>query len=292
MPHLTSNRVPAPIWAILVLAAAATPPGWSADTLPVDVVTELIEIAPSRGSEEASIQVGALPPSFDFELPEGIEALAGVSRGEGAAAVGRTELSRSAAMGRLVSLLRELEWTEYQPRVKGKGFQPSQENKGSRFCREDGTSLWFDVRPSAGDESRVHMQLSEGRRYGCPAEERADAMIAALGQADLPFPTLYPPEGAKSAGVSGSSGGTYSREQSAHVETEMSSGELLGHYANQMGVAGWQPDAAVEYRSIAYQSWLFVDEAGDEWHGLMVVLPGRGENRKEVSMRVTLVSQD
>lgn len=64
--------------------------------------------------------------------------------------------------------------------------------------------------------------------------------------------------------------------------------ELVAHYAEQLSVQGWQPDAAVGYDSLAYQSWLLIDEFGTQWHGLMLVLASsRGEDQREVELRIT-----
>lgn len=275
----------------LALCAPAARPIAAAE-VPEEVVLEILKVAPRWGSGEPSILIGGLPAEVGegLGLPDSVRIVASVSWGESTSLVGRTELSRSVALGQIGSALAESSWTLREAKVESRGFQPSRDDEAEVFCREDGKSLWVDVRDAKGDENAVHLSLGGSRNRYCRGADRYEAMMA-MQHEDFPFPALYPPEGAKSAGGGGSSSGLNSSEQSTSVETEMSAGDLVVHYADQMAQAGWAPDAATEYRSVAYQSWILLDAEGTEWHGLFLVLPGGDEGRKECKLRITRLGE-
>lgn len=277
-----------------VLFTLAAGSARAAEMLPTDVVLELLEVAPRWGSDNPSLIIGAPPAGLEDEvvMPEGIDVLVSVSRGESVSIIGRSGLSKAQAIAGFEASLAETGWALYTPEVKATGFQPSEEDRGKTFCREQGGSVWVDVKNLSSEESAVHLTLHRGEYgRGCSSLDRMSRMMDI--EPDIPFPTLYPPEEAKSQGGGGSSSSGNSLERSTYVEVEMSAGELLVHYASQLSAAGWQPDAAVEYKSVGYQSWILLDEAGKEWHGLMLVIPTlRGENKHEVSMRVSRIADD
>lgn len=277
--------------AILALCGLAASPVAAVD-VPEEVVLEILKVAPRWGNGDPSILIGGLPAEVGegLGLPDSVRIVASVSWGDSTSLVGRTELSRSVALGQIGSALAESSWTLREAKVESQGFQPSRDDEAEVFCREDGKSLWVDVRDAKGDENAVHLSLGGSRNRFCRGADRYEAMMA-MQHGDFPFPALFPPDGAKSSGAGGSSSGMNSAEQSTDVETEMTAGDLLVHYADQMAQAGWAPDAASEYRSVAYQSWILLDAEGTEWHGLLVVLPGGDEGRKQCSLRITRLGE-
>lgn len=68
--------------------------------------------------------------------------------------------------------------------------------------------------------------------------------------------------------------------------------EVLVHYGAQLGEQGWQPDTRIDYDSLAYQSWLYLDEAGKEWHGfLRVQASPHDESQLKVEFEVTYLER-
>lgn len=293
MPCLRSSRTATTALAGLLLLAGGARSVTAEDSIPESVVLDLIQIAPRWGDQDPSIQVGGLPADVagEWAIPEGIDILVSVTWGEDTSAVAETELSKAAAVGRIESSLAEYGWKPREPVVKQSGFLPSSEDKGKTLCSEEGDSLLIEVPSGHGESNIVHLRFGGGRRASCDQLERYDAMMD-HHFGDIPFPTLYPPDGAKSHGSGRSSSGSRGREESTMLEADLTPGDVLAHYADQMAPAGWQGDAAADYDSMGYQSWLLFDDAGSEWHGLMLVLPGhQGEGHWEVSLRVTLLKE-
>ena len=150
-----------------------------------------------------------------------------------------------------------------------------------------------EIEPKGEEETSVRLRYSAGRGYSsCQNLSRQARRMEEMFGDEVPFPTLYPPEGAKSSGGGGSSSGDFERSASTYLEADTTPGDILVHYAAQLGQQGWQPDTVVVYDALAYQSWLFFDDAGNQWHGLLMVKTNpRDEGKLEVDFDVRLLGE-
>ena len=70
------------------------------------------------------------------------------------------------------------------------------------------------------------------------------------------------------------------------METELSVRELETHYRNQLLDAGWGLKGEGSNGSIAWSTWSFTDEFGDDWSGVLLVSEFGQENMRLLYLTV------
>lgn len=279
-----------------LLAMAVCPFAAAADDMvPVDVVLELLKVAPRFGAVDTSLIVGAAPGELSelLALPDDFEISASLVWKDGSSIIGRSELSESQLIGQLEAGLIELGWSRYRKPASASGFQPSLDDSAVVFCREEGDGLAVEIESKGAEETGARLKYQAGTGFSsCQKSMARYERMEEMFGGDVPFPTLYPPEGSKSQGSGGGTAGDFERTAQTYLDGDLTPADVLLHYASQLGRQGWQPDARVEYESLAYQSWLFLDESGKEWHGLLLVKTSpRDETKLEVELEVNYLGQ-
>lgn len=275
--------------ALLVAPAVAT----AEEMVPTGLVVELLKMRPHYGSDEPTLILGSAPGELSEMLPEDLEILISLTSDRGSSVIARSDLTRSQLLGRLEAGFATQGWSRFRPETSEKGFQPSLEEDGMTLCHEKGGTLFVEAESRGEEDTSARLRYSEGRGYSsCKQMSRQARHMEDLYASEVPFPTLYPPEGAKSHGGGGSSSGEFERGASTYLEADITPGDILAHYGAQLGQQGWQPDTIVDYDALAYQSWLFLDDTGKEWHGLLMVKTNpRDEGKHEVELNVRFLGE-
>jgi hypothetical protein len=197
---------------------------------------------PATGSPRGpNIMVGSAPPEVPSELlpANGFEILGSVTyTGPGSAGrytvIGTTTSDTDSILSRL-----RASWEKAGFKVPGSmqsfgGFVPAESLRPDRsYCRDSVTlGASTSARPQGGSYLRIY--LNTGQRTSCNAPPFPAQYTNPM---ETPLPSLLAPPGMRMNG--GGSGGAAGRESSASLQTEMTPGQLLAHYASQMQAQGW-----------------------------------------------------
>jgi hypothetical protein len=238
-----------------------------------ELESERLALALLEGSAGGELLVGQAPADFPVELlPEGATILgSAVQRNENTIAV-LVPLRSSEAEAILRQTFLDAGW-EYAAVGRSGGFVRTEEQNLPRdarppiFCRDGQMVRLATSRDADGSIAR----FSWSRRSPGPWCDRN-----ALGSSRIPM--LPPPASANMVGGGGSSGSDHMASTSAYVESTLSPGELVEHYASELEAAGWTSAGAVAGESHASRELAMLDEAGAEWVGLVSAtkMPGLG----------------
>ncbi len=227
--------------------------------------------------EEVQLLTAELPPSLPVEmpLPDGAQVIGSLVRGEE-----ETEIILDAPQSpdEVVSFYKERlttgGWEMPEAAGQPSGFVSSGVESGASFCQEEAdVALWVYASESERDMTDVRLNLSDARNSVCN-------LRMGPGDLDSPIPVLAAPRGARQMSAGGGSSGD-AHDQSATLDTELSSAELATHYAEQLEAAGWTRQDEGAAGPIAWSRWQVEDDRGDQWHGLFFVIeiPGQLEKR-------------
>lgn len=149
-----------------------------------------------------------------------------------------------------------------------KGFASSSISKTALFCRneEKDFSLRIISYPSVGeDPTEVILILEtdiENLICNLPSEETTHA--------ESIMPLLKLPEGARIRGA-GEGGGEDYYSSDITLKTDLSVIELENYYKNQLREVRWEETMNVSTSSIAFSTWSFTEETGENWSGILSI---------------------
>ena len=162
-------------------------------------------------------------------------------------------------------------WHVMEDSPMGRGFRPGPNGdvKSVFYCRGPaGPSVNLTAWKVADAQSDVRLRFEADADPMCDPKARQGFFIAA-GLGSL-IPRLIAPSGTwKSAGSGG--GGSGHWLTSAVLETEMSSADLMAHFASQLEQSSWNRLGQVELSHTLITHWEFTDPAGTELTGFLDV---------------------
>jgi hypothetical protein len=104
-----------------------------------------------------------------------------------------------------------------------------------------------------------------------------------------PIPLLEDPPGARQT-TAGFGGSTDSYNAEVELKTELDSAIVEVHYADQLEAAGWLRRDGGQSGPLAWSSWFYQDEEGQEWQGILLVIDVAGKSdRQAVVLRASLM---
>ena len=242
-------------------------------------ISRLLEKMSANYSQTGShieIWIEQLPDDlpFDLEIPENMEIIGSIDRGEfGGIEVyaESTELPQdiSATFAEIVMQLPEWTLMGADMRRPTGGFvdvPPSFIN----FCHESGEmGIMFTAQPSA-EITNINFSIQRGDFvFSCEPELMASSRI----QND-PFsliPELRSPEGVHldpsrtGGGGGGGFPGTRFASQSAILKTELSLSEFYSTYTEQLEALDWEFIGSDVDETFSWSNWKFIDSDEDEW---------------------------
>ncbi len=245
--------------------------------------------------------VGQLPEHLPFEVPvpEGSRIIGSLARGsEHLDILLDVPLPPEQARAFYKERLLATGWTDlgqspHLPRHGGFVHSPPAALRhDATFCKgPEGPSLHFSVRGEQGGFTDVRLDLNRDERESPCAQDARMRRQQRLYEQRFGglIPTLAPPEGAQQMSGSSSSGSD-SSHASATLETDSDPAALAAHYAGQLAQAGWTQTDAGRDGPLAWHTWTFKDEDGEDWRGTFFLLKMPGlEKTYFLSIRVDIV---
>jgi hypothetical protein len=238
-----------------------------------ELESERLALALLEGSTGGELLVGQAPADFPVELlPEGATILgSAVQRNENTVAV-LVPLRSSEAEATLRQAFLDAGW-EYAAMGGSGGFTQTEEQNLSPharppiFCLGGQMVRLATSREAAGTIARFYWSRRSPGPWCSPS-----------AQASARVPALPLPASANMVGSGSSSASDHMASTSAYVDSTLSPGELVEHYASELEAAGWTSAGAVAGESYASREVARIDEAGEEWVGLVTAtkMPGLG----------------
>jgi hypothetical protein len=234
--------------------------------------------------KEVQILVAQLPEDLPIEIPLPDEArIIGslVRGGEGTEIV----LDATQAVAQVLDFYQETltaeGWIAFAYPTEG-GFVPGIGRTGLTFCSGANNSvLWVGAFESEDGPTDVRLDLrTEPNLSSCTKDTVAP---------QHPIPLLEDPPGSRQT-TAGFGGSTDSYNAEVELKTELDSAAVEVHYADQLEAAGWLRRDGGQSGPLAWNTWYYQDEGGQEWQGVLLVIDMAEESdRQAVVLRVSLM---
>jgi hypothetical protein len=167
-------------------------------------------------------------------------------------------------------------WTEPEPwPFFGQGgFQPNmmQDFMGTVFCRQ-ATSISLHIGDSPSDSPAREVRLkydTDPRSSICGQQHRQRRHFAGMFRDVIPNLLAPPKSQQMPRGGSGSSD-THS-ETTGYLKTDLDLSSVAMHYKDQLRKSGWQEQESADNGPMAWSSYKFKDEDGEDWNGIFYVV--------------------
>ena len=276
---------------VLVAAGCAAPPGAppspasSGRGAPVSIespgfITRVLTY-PGAPYEEIEILQGVLPDDLpaDVPIPEGTMIIGSIVRSGKHTSV-EIVLDVPQQPEKVLEFYRDSltgdGWEEKKRPSMG-GFVSSQMSSSASFCHEQEISLHVSgYAVSEGEFADVRLHLNDDPQY-CKAYTEGPVYPGA-SPGDI-LPALSAPE--DSVWMSGGGGGGSGDRQysTASMETNLTTEELQTHYQAQLLETGWKQLEEGAGKTLAWSTWEFADDSGNDWSGLLLVRATDGDYR-------------
>jgi hypothetical protein len=238
----------------------------------------------SPAPEEVQILVSQLPQDLPIEipLPDGARIIGSlVHGGEGTEIVLDAPQTVAQVLDFYEETLTAEEWIAFAYPTEG-GFVPGIGRTGLTFCSGTNNSvLWvgaFEVEDGLTDVRLDYR--TEPTLASCTGDTAAP---------QHPIPLLEDPPGARQT-TAGFGGSTDSYNAEVELKTELDSAIVEVHYADQLEAAGWLRRDGGQSGPLAWSSWFYQDEEGQEWQGILLVIDVAGKSdRQAVVLRASLM---
>ncbi|HZS88158.1 MAG TPA: hypothetical protein VFE42_11800 [Chloroflexota bacterium] len=214
--------------------------------------------------------VGRLPEPLPVELPlpDGARVVGSQLRGRVATMILDVDSPAQQVLDFYRDRLLAAGWTEAGQHTGWHGgFTPSAHfGPDLILCRGPrGPSLSVQATDVAGAPTDVRLNLNiDTRQSPCAAHFRQRGVNEVL-------PNLTPPAGAQQMPRGGGGGGN-SWHSNATLASTLDLAAIAAHYAHQLRAANWTPKGEGTSGPVAWSSWSFKDESGEDWRGLLFVL--------------------
>ena len=224
-------------WAVVIACAVTCAHVVVDATAQQTITSDLKMLMLSPGREPVEAKPGPPPADFPQEvLPRGTVPVASGVNGTRMIVVGTMASRSSGWRADLTSNVSALGWMSQMPAQSG--FVMGSQTNAVSICK--GTDF-VDVSliPDRTGAFNVRAMLTRDPRRVCASRGPGSTMSFA----DVTFPTLEPPAGAK---MSAGGGGGSSSEWSSHAQmtTDLSLTSLADHYRQQIIDVGWIEDGA------------------------------------------------
>ncbi len=148
----------------------------------------------------------------------------------------------------------------------GFAFAPLRFAPALTYCRSTrGPSLSVQATAVAGGPTDVRLTLNTAARHSpCAPHQRHGVMRDFL-------PVLTPPAGVRQT-PEGGGGGSNGYHSNATLRTDLDPAAVAAHYAGQLRAAGWASRGEGQDGAVAWSTWAFRDEDGEEWTSLLFAL--------------------
>lgn len=252
---------------LLVIVGACAPKRQNAPaSIPVPLVSALIDDRGSPSRPAPKYSVGQLPPSYPAALvPTGpVRIVGGMATGDETVAVFSDSTRRLAAV--MEQLFEQNGYTRPQP-TPGSGFS-SGSGPYSSFCGDSGT---VSVEPLVGSNrtfARVTYRRMQGR-VPCRSYEPTRTPD------QLMLPELKAPAGVRvfqSHGGLGSGGANSTADMTG---ADLSAATIVAHYAAQLVGAGWIAEPPAVSQRVAAEYFVAKDASGRSWEGVLMASGGK-----------------
>jgi hypothetical protein len=285
------TRIAQSTLAVLALTVPAAAHAQAQDSTPPIIPAEFLDLLwgpGTMGAGRPELIVGLLPEQLatDLRPGAGVRVVGSVTSrvfGMGAIVVpGGRDAAREAWSAKLLAA----GWVrqEQMQRPEGGFEQESPYQPSASFCSADDGMLSLATRRHRGDSTAVVFMLSGEAGMGspCAPDPPSSGMMIRV---ESPAPILRAPEGA-GQGRSGGGGGGGGWDSYTRLRTDMTPGELIGHYAPQFVEQGWQPVTQSLGEDVAIHVFRKTDDEGFAWHAVLsITLLENGE--RNLHLRLT-----
>ena len=270
------RRVSFSVSVLPVLIAGCAPKRQAAPaSLPVPLVSALLDSRGSPTTPSTKYSVGQLPPGYPLVLaPTGNATIVGgMTSGDETVAVFADSTRRLAAV--MEQLIEQHGYLRPQP-TPGSGFSPGS-GPTSYFCGDSGM---VSVAPLTGS-NRTSVRVTY-RRMQRNGSCRSYQPMRSTDQ--LTLPELKPPAGVHVSRSNGGSGGSDVSSSAEMTGTDLSAAAVVAHYAVQLVAAGWTADSLAASQRVAAQYFAAKDASGGSWEGVLMASGGKTELTVSLTM--------
>ncbi|CAN5811852.1 hypothetical protein BH23GEM8_BH23GEM8_09220 [soil metagenome] len=269
---------------LVLLAVVPTMPAVAQEGMvPMELVQHLVPGFSPGESGMPEVHVGIVPEAVAsaLALPPGARVLGSVIYPRSSRTVVAFPSPATAAIAAMELRLLSSGWTRLTVERQS-GFAGGGMGNSAVFCRGDAERIQIAPGRLAGPDRVMTVLHSTDARFS-PCEGRTGTLGSRTSN---PIPSLTPPPGARVEGGGSGSGGDRA-DARATIWTEESASDLVAHYAAQLVEHGWRAGAESSAADHAVRTWTLSDEAGEEWHGILLATTASGDpERRELLLRL------
>jgi hypothetical protein len=225
-------------------------------------------VYPTGSTQKLAVSIGNLPQDIPLDIP-----LPNNVRIVGSATGYPIEYSIILSAGQSPETIQEF----YEGSLIEKGWHdaPTQGGFGyetethlfSGYCYEENTAfLQVETSMISDTETAIRLGLDmEPDAYRCDSGTYIEPFYMSL------LPILHAPTGITVTGTSSGGGIDTDGNITMTLEGDISEIAVMENYANQLTTAGWVIKTTASGDGVAWSSWVFSDENGARWTGMLIV---------------------